>query len=99
MPVTKTAKRALKSSQNKKAVNQKILSQLEIAVRNARKKSSLKEVGIAFSLADRAVKKRVFHKNKASRIKKQLSKLLVKTNTSSSKKPSKKTSKKHSSKK
>jgi small subunit ribosomal protein S20 len=76
MPVTKTAKRALRSSIKKAEVNKKILKRLEIAIRLAKK--TLKDVDIkkAISIADRASKKHVIHKNKASRIKKSLSKLI-----------------------
>jgi small subunit ribosomal protein S20 len=82
MPVTKTAKRALRGSKVKESVNKLIVSRLEAAVRQARKSKSVKEVVKASSLADRAAKKKVIHKNKAARIKSQLSKLV------SSKKPS-----------
>ncbi|BCX14501.1 MAG: hypothetical protein KatS3mg088_184 [Patescibacteria group bacterium] len=76
MPVTKTAKRALRVSQRKAKVNQTILKKMEIAIRLAKK--TLKEVDIskAISLADKAVKKKFIHKNKAARIKSRLSKLI-----------------------
>lgn len=76
MPVTKTAKRALRGSKNKTAVNKVIVGSLEVAVRLAKKSKSAEKIIKAVSLADRAVKKRVIHKNKAARIKSQLSKLL-----------------------
>jgi small subunit ribosomal protein S20 len=78
MPVTKTAKRALRGSKNKTAVNKIIVGSLEVAVRLARKSKSPEKIIKAVSLADRAVKKRVIHRNKAARIKSQLSKLLPK---------------------
>lgn len=76
MPITKTAKRALRSSKNKTLVNFDIKKKLEIAIRDAKKSKSLKEIKKAISLADRAVKKNVIHKNKSSRIKKSLSKFM-----------------------
>lgn len=76
MPVTTTAKRALRGSRRKESVNKIIVSRLELAIRSA-KKSKLKEKILkAVSLADRAAKKKVIHKNKAARIKSQLAKLL-----------------------
>jgi small subunit ribosomal protein S20 len=78
MPVTKTAKRALRGSRTKETVNKTIMSSLEGAVRLARKNKTVEKVLKAISLADRASKKRVIHKNKASRIKSQMNKLLVK---------------------
>jgi small subunit ribosomal protein S20 len=94
MPVTKTAKRALRSSKRKKAVNQKIRSRLEIAIREAKKKKTPAAVIKAISEVDKAAKKRVIHKNKAARIKSTLSKL----GTNPFKKRSPKTSKKKSTK-
>jgi len=91
MPVTKTAKRALRSSQRKEIVNKIILSKLEIAIKKAKKTKSKKDIANASSLADRASKKNRIHKNKAARIKSALSKLLPK---SASKTVTKKTSKK-----
>ncbi|HUC94421.1 MAG TPA: 30S ribosomal protein S20 [Candidatus Saccharimonadales bacterium] len=89
MPVTTTAKRALRGSKNKESINRVILGKLEVAIRIAKKNRTVEKVIAATSLADRAAKKRVIHKNKAARIKSQLSKLLVKTV-----KPKDKTSKK-----
>lgn len=76
MPVTKTAKRALRGSKNKTTVNKLLTKRLEIAVRLAKKSKAAEKIASAVSLADRAAKKRIIHKNKASRIKSQLSKLI-----------------------
>lgn len=91
MPVTKTAKRALRGSKNKAEVNKIAMKNLEIAVRVAKKSKKSEEVIKASSLADRAVKKRIIHKNKAARIKSQLAKLIV---SKPAAKPVKKTSSK-----
>lgn len=82
MPVTTTAKRALRSSKKKESVNKIILGKLEVAVRVARKGKTAEKILKAVSLADRAAKKKVIHKNKAARIKSQLSKLLPKATKS-----------------
>ncbi len=76
MPVTKTAKRALRGSKRKEIVNKIALSKLEIAIKSAKKSKSKKNIEAAVSLADRAAKSSSIHKNKAARIKSQLSKLL-----------------------
>ncbi len=81
MPVTKTAKRALRSSQKKLKVNKTLISRLEIAMRGAKKSKSEKDIKKATSLADRASKKKIIHSNKAGRIKKMLSSLSKKTKT------------------
>lgn len=80
MPVTKTAKRALRGSIRKGDVNKKILSSLEVSLRLAKKGRKEKDIRLAVSLTDRAAKKHAIHKNKAARIKSSLSKLLPKTN-------------------
>lgn len=85
MPVTKTARRALRGSKNKEIVNKLIVSKLETAVRKAKKAKTSAVVVKAVSLADRAAKKKVIHKNKAARLKSQLSKLLVKGSAKASK--------------
>ena len=76
MPVTKTAKRALRAAKRKALVNKKILAGLEVAVRKAQKDKKGESVKKAISLADRAAKKHIIHKNKAARIKSSLAKLL-----------------------
>ncbi len=76
MPVTKTAKRALRSSKRKEVVNQQIRANLEVAIRIAKKRKGAKNISTAISLTDRAAKRNVIHKNKAARIKSSLSKLL-----------------------
>lgn len=96
MPVTKTAKRALRGSKNKAEVNKLLVKKLEIALRLAKRSKGAKEILSAVSLADRAVKKNIIHKNKAARIKSQLSKLV---SSEKAPKAAKKTSKKSSSKK
>lgn len=74
MPVTKTAKRALRSSFKKAQINRQIIKNLEVALRLAKKSKTVKAISRAVSLADRAAKKKAIHKNKAARIKSRLSK-------------------------
>lgn len=75
MPVTKTAKRALRGSKRKEIVNKITLSKLEIAIKLAKKTKTKKNIENAMSLADRASKENTIHANKSARIKSQLSKL------------------------
>lgn len=97
MPVTKTAKRALRGSIAKELINKRTIGKLEMAIRQARNSKSPEKVIKAISLADRAAKRKVIHKNKAARIKSQMSKLISKK-TVIQKSP-KKSKKKASSKK
>ncbi len=79
MPVTKTAKRALRVSQRKYQNNQKIRTSLEIAIRTAKKSGKEEDVRKAISFTDRAAKKNVIHKNKAARMKSGISKSIFST--------------------
>lgn len=79
MPVTKTAKRALRGSKKKESVNKAIVRSLEAAIRSAKKSKTTEKLIKAISLTDRASKKHTIHKNKAARIKSQLTKLMPKS--------------------
>jgi small subunit ribosomal protein S20 len=99
MPVTKSAKRALRGSKAKESVNKIIISRLESAIRSAKKTKTAAKILAAISLADRAAKKHVVHKNKVARIKSQLSGLLQKKSESRKLKPTQKAKKPVSQKK
>ena len=82
MPITKSAKKALKGSfikkaandRNKKAVKEAIKS-IEKLVKEKKKDEAKKLLPIAYSSIDKATKKGVFKKNNASRKKSRLSKI------------------------
>lgn len=76
MPVTKSAKRALRGSARKQSINKLIVSKLETAIRIAKKSKISTKILSAMSLTDKAAKKKVIHKNKAARIKSRLAKLM-----------------------
>lgn len=76
MPVTKTAKRALRSAKRKEIINKQIRTNFEVATRLAIKSKTRKNILKAISLSDRAAKKNIIHKNKAARIKRSLTNLL-----------------------
>jgi ribosomal protein S20 len=72
MPIIKSAKKRVKTS-NKAAVrNSKTKRTLKSALKMFAKKATPKSHSAAQSNVDKAVKKGVMHKNKAARIKKQL---------------------------
>jgi len=75
MPVTKTAKRALRSSKRKAIINKRNTARLEIAIRKADKVKTPKAIREAISIVDKVSKSNLIHKNKAARIKSRLSKL------------------------
>lgn len=70
MPITKSAKKALRASRNKQDRNNKARLGLEIAL----KKVSLKNLASVVSKIDKAAKNNIISKNKAARIKSSLSK-------------------------
>lgn len=86
MPVTKTAKRALRVSKRNTQLNEITMTSLEVAIRMAEKSKKPDDIKKAISLSDKAAKKNVIHKNKASRIKAQLAKLAPLAKTSPKKK-------------
>lgn len=75
MPVTKSAKKALRRDQRRRKINLKIKIPLKKAIKTARKGPTQKTLGKAFSWLDQAVKKHLIHKNKAARLKSRLSSL------------------------
>lgn len=79
MPVIRSAKKKLRTDKKRTSANKKVRSSIEVSVRKAERKPVLKSIQEAFSIIDKAVKKNIIHKNKASRIKSRLSKLLPKT--------------------
>lgn len=81
MPVTKTAKRALRVSLRKRSVNETLRKSIEIAENKAKKSPTLKNISAVFSLADRAKKRKIVHKNKVAHLKSKFSKLLTSKKT------------------
>jgi len=76
MPVTKSAKGALKKDQRRQAENLKTKNAYKKAIGYFKKNISSQALSEAYTKIDRAAKKNVIHKNKASRLKSQLAKLL-----------------------
>ena len=76
MPILKNAKKALRSSKRKAVVNSRVRSRMKSAMDAVKTGASTESVSTAFSRIDRAVKHNLLHKNKAGRLKSQLSKLI-----------------------
>jgi ribosomal protein S20 len=99
MPILPNAKKALRASQRKQKVNQKIRSR----VKNTRKKIELEptqeNLEAYYSAVDKAVKKNVYHANKGARLKSQAGKILAKEGESEKSSKKSKSSKKKASKK
>jgi small subunit ribosomal protein S20 len=76
MPVTSSAKKKLRRDRRFTAFNRLARTKYRSALKTARLKPSEKTVSEAFSALDLAAKKSIIHKNKASRLKSRLAKLL-----------------------
>ncbi len=76
MPITKGALRKQRADTRKTRVNRRIKDKYKTEVTKARKKPTLKGLSELFSNIDKATKKGVMHKNKASRLKSRLAKLV-----------------------
>ncbi len=90
MPIIKSAKKKLRKDKKRTAQNEGIKNTLRDTIKKARKSPTDKTVKAAVSLADKAAKRHILHKNKAAHIKAVLSKLLVsqkKTKTDENNKP------------
>jgi len=95
MPVTKTAKKALRSSKRKAISNRPVKTKAQSAVKELRSNPSQENLKKAFSALDKASKKGIFHKGKVSRLKSRLAKLLAKSEDKpKDKKPKTKSAKK-----
>ncbi len=105
MPRTKSAKKALRVSKKKTVKNDLIKSKFKLVLKKLSKATKEKQPELmsqAFSAVDKAAKSHIIHKNKAARIKKQISakfKLVKATKISGKQTAAKKTAKKSTTKK
>lgn len=79
MPVTKSAKGALKQSKRRKGENLLVEKKLKTAIKAFRATPTALKLTVAYSTIDRAAKNHIIHKNKAARMKSSLSKLVKTT--------------------
>jgi small subunit ribosomal protein S20 len=91
MPILQNAKKALRVSKRKAAVNRPVRSRLKTAVDAVKKKAKNSSLSSAFSAIDKAVKRNVIHRKKAARLKSQLAKTGVEAAPKAA--PAKKTAK------
>ena len=72
MPVTQSAKKALRRDKRRENRNKPVLSKIRSALRQAREDPTKKHLSAAYSAIDRAAKNHIIHKNKAARLKSRL---------------------------
>lgn len=75
MPVIKSAKKKLRQDKRRERANSLMRKALGDAIKGAQKTKTAEKIKKAVVLVDKAVKKNLIHKNKAARIKSNLSKL------------------------
>lgn len=93
MPVTKSAKGALKQSKRRRGENLHVGKKLKSAIKAFRATPTALKLAAAYSSIDRAAKVHVIHKNKAARLKGNLATLVKPTSVSKNKKKTVKKSK------
>jgi small subunit ribosomal protein S20 len=76
MPILANAKKALRGSKRKAVFNQRVKSMVKTATDAMRKTPSQKNLDTVYSAIDKAVKRNIFHKNKAARLKAHMAKLM-----------------------
>jgi small subunit ribosomal protein S20 len=75
MPILPSAKKALRSSRAKAVVNSRIKSRVRSTQKQMVTDPTQENLESAYSAIDKAVKKHLFHTNKAARLKSQIAKL------------------------
>ena len=78
MPVIRSAKKKLKVDIKRTSANKKMRALMSVSVKKAERKPTPESIREAFRIIDKDVKNNIIHKNKASRMKSKLSKLLSK---------------------
>jgi len=91
MPIIKSAKKAVRQTKKRTELNRRKKGLLRLRIADLKKTKNQKNLTAVYSLADKLVKAKIIHKNKAKRIKSSAAKLMVKSSPKSS---PKKTSKK-----
>jgi len=92
VPITKSAKKALRASKKKAAVNKPVRTRVKMAIAKVRKSPSETALRKVYSVLDKAAKKKVIKKGKADRLKSRLTKFVNQSlgTKKTSKKPTKK---------
>ena len=91
MPITRSAKKKLRQDVKRQKHNILTKNAVKDAIKKFRKNKSEKLLHEAYSMVDKAVKRNIFHVNKAARLKSAMSKYLTsKKQSAPLKKPKKK---------
>ena len=74
MPLTQSAKKALRRDKKRTIVNLRIKNKMKAALKKTKKKTTKENLSLAYSAIGKALKKKIIHKNKAARLKSKLMK-------------------------
>lgn len=85
MPIIESAKKKLRQDKKRQKQNLLVKRQVKEKIKEFKKNPTKKSLPCVFSVLDKAAKKKIFHKNKSSRLKSKLSKLLNKQTTTKKK--------------
>lgn len=77
MPITKSAKKALKQSHRKTEMNKPVRTKARTLLKKAHAKPDVENISKAFSALDKTIKRNIFHKNKVNRLKSRLAKKAI----------------------
>jgi len=77
MPITASAKKALRQSAKRRIENLSKTKALKAAIKDYKKSPSAESLSLVYKKLDKTAKTNVIPKNKASRLKSRLSKLLA----------------------
>jgi small subunit ribosomal protein S20 len=77
MPILKNAQKALRVSQRRQMVNRRVKTRVKTHLDRVKGSRQATDVPAAFSAIDKAVKKKLIHRNKAARLKSQVAKLVT----------------------
>ena len=75
MPILANAKKALRRSKKRAIYNTRTRNKMKLAIKTLKETGDVSLLPEAYSTIDRAVKNNLLHKNKAARIKSQLSRI------------------------
>jgi small subunit ribosomal protein S20 len=78
VPNIQSAKKKLKQDKIKTKRNLKYKHLIDRAIKSVKKEKDQQSIKKAYSIIDKAAKKRVIHKNKAARLKSRIGKLMKK---------------------
>ncbi len=79
MPITKSAKKALRQAEHHRQVNQRVKRKLKQLLANFRRQPEAKLLAKVYQVIDIAAKKHLLHQNKARRLKSQLARKIKAT--------------------